>query len=182
MSREVESQDFRNFYLATRNIDKKILANAKRTIKKAAQPAALDAKRKVLSMPSEAHHKIQNAPRPRIGLRASIAACIKVAIKSKGKMAGVAIRVDGRQFAAISEAGGRTGDKLAKLPKYVDGRIKRWKHPVFGKNMDKPAKWPVQKNYPFLRESVEKHRPDFVYAMAKAVDKAFSELEKKGLF
>jgi len=178
---EIESADFRNFYLKTQNIDKKILANAKRSLKKAAQPAALEAKKAVLATPSEAHHKFQNAPRPRLSLRASIASSIKVAIRSKGKMAGVSIRVDARQFAALSEAGGRTGKKIGKLPRYVEGRIKRWKHPVFGKNMDKPADWPIQKSHPFLRVSVDKHRPEFVDAMAQAVDKALKEIDKKGL-
>jgi len=179
MSREVESQDFRNFYLATRDIDKKILAKAKKELKKAAQPAVLEAKKAVLATPSEAHHKIQNAPRPRVGLRTSIASSIKVGFKSTKKSAGVIIRVDSKQFARLSEAGGRTGKKLGKLPRYVEGRIKRWKHPVFGQNMDSPDKWPVQKSHPFLRKSVMKHKPEFVDAMAKAVEGAFKEIEKK---
>jgi hypothetical protein len=179
--RQVESDDFRNFYIATRNIDKKILANAKRELKKAAQPAALEAKKAVLAIPSEAHHHLEGAPRPRLSLRASIAACIKVGFKSTKKMAGVVIRVDAKQFAKISEAGGRTGNKIGKLPRYVDGRIKRWKHPVFGQNMDKPEHWPVQKTHPFLRKAVEKHKTEFVDAMAKAVDTALKDIKNKGL-
>lgn len=177
--RVVESQDFRNFYLVTRDMDKKILANAKKSLKKAAQPAALEAKRAVLAIPSEAHHHLDGAPRPRLSLRASIAACIKVGFKSTKKSAGVVIRVDARQFAKISEAGGRTGTKVGKLPRYVEGRIKRWKHPVFGQNMDKPADWPIQQSHPFLRKSVMKHKPEFVEAMAHAVEEAFTELKKK---
>lgn len=181
MSREVESQDFRNFYIATRNIDKKILANMKKELKKAAEPATLEAKRAVLAIPSEAHHHLENAPRPRLSLRASIAACLKVGFKTTKKTAGVVIRVDARQFARISEAGGRTGQKLGKLPRYVEGRIRRWKHPVFGQNMDSPEKWPVQQSHPFLRKSVMKHKPEFVDAMAVAVENAFKEMKNKGL-
>ena len=179
--REVESQDFRNFYMVTRNIDKKILANAKKSLKKAAQPAVVEAKRAILATPSEAHHHFEGAPRPRLSLRATIATCIKVGFKSTKKSAGVVIRVDARQFAKLSEAGGRTGSKIGKLPRYVEGRIKRWKHPVFGQNMDKPADWPIQQSHPFLRKSVMKHKPEFVEAMAHAVDDAFKELNKKGL-
>jgi len=179
--RMVESDDFRNFYVSTRNIDKKVLANMKKELKKAAEPAALEAKKAVLATPSEAHHKLQNAPRPRLSLRATIAACLKVGFKTTKKSAGVVIRVDARQFAKLSEAGGRTGTKVAKLPRYVEGRIKRWKHPVFGKNMDKPADWPVQQSHPFLRKSVMKHRPEFVKAMAVAVDNAMKEIKTKGL-
>jgi len=178
--RQVESDDFRKFYLATRDIDKKILAKAKKELKKAAEPAALEAKKAVLATPSEAHHHLEGAPRPRVGLRASIAASIKVGFKSTKKHAGVVIRVDAKQFAALSEAGGRTGKKIGKLPRYVEGRIKRWKHPVFGQNMDKPADWPIQQSHPFLRKSVMKHKPEFVEAMAKSVESAFTELKKKG--
>jgi len=177
--RQVESDDFRNFYINTRNIDKKILANAKKELKKAANPAALEAKKMVLAIPSEAHHHLDGAPRPRLSLRASIAACIKVGFKSTKKMAGVVIRVDVKQFAKISEAGGRTGNKIGKLPRYVDGRIRRWKHPVFGQNMDKPEKWPIQPSHPFLRKAVEKHKTEFVKSMEVAVDHALKEIEKK---
>lgn len=177
--REVESEDFRNFYLATRNIDKKVLAKAKKELKKAAQPAVVESKRAVLATPSGAHHHLEGAPRPRLSLRASIATCIKVGIKSTKKSAGIVIRVDAKQFAALSEAGGRTGKKIGKLPRYVEGRIKRWKHPVFGQNMDKPADWPIQQSHPFLRKSVMKHKPEFVEAMAKSVESAFTELKKK---
>lgn len=179
MSREVESEDFRNFYLATRDIDKKILAKAKRELKQAAQPAVLEAKKAVLATPSEAHHKLANAPRPRIGLRTSIASSIKVGFKSTQKMAGVIIRVDAKQFVKLSSAGGRTGKKLGKLPRYVEGRIKTWKHPVFGQKMDDPKNWPKQKSHPFLSKAVMKHKPEFVNAMAKAVENAFKEIEKK---
>jgi len=177
--RQIESDDFRKFYLATRDIDKKILAKAKKELKKAAEPAALEAKKAVLATPSEAHHHLEGAPRPRVGLRTSIAASIKVTFNSTKKMAGVVIRVDSKKFARISEAGGRTGNKIGKLPRYVDGRIRRWKHPVFGQNMDNPEKWPVQKSHPFLRKAVEKHKSEFVEAMAKAVESAFKEIEKK---
>jgi len=178
--RVVESADFHNFYQLTKKIDKKILASAKKELKKAAQPAALEAKKAVLAIPSEAHHHLEGAPRPRLSLRASIAACIKVGFKSTKKSAGVVIRVDARQFAKISEAGGRTGEKIGKLPRYVEGRIRRWKHPVFGQNMDKPEKWPIQPSHPFLRKAVMKHKTEFVKAMEVAVDDAFTELKKKG--
>ena len=181
MSREVESEDFRNFYIATRDIDKKIVANMRKELKKAAQPAVVEAKRAVLATPSEAHHHLDGAPRPKVGLRASIAASIKVGFKTSKKMAGVSIKIDSKQFARISEAGGRTGKKLGKLPRYVEGRIKVWKHPVFGQNMDKPEHWPKQKSHPFLRKSVMKHKPEFVDALKVAMDNAMKEIEKKKL-
>jgi len=179
--RQVESDDFRNFYIATRNIDKKILASIKKELKKAAEPALADVKKAVLATPSEAHHHLEGAPRPKVGFRASIAASLKIGFKATKKRSGVIIRVDSKKFAAISEAGGRTGKKVGKLPRYLEGAMRKtaWKHPVFGQNMDKPETWPVQKKHPFLRPTVEKHRPEFVKAMEVAVDHALKEIEKK---
>jgi hypothetical protein len=182
MSVEIKESDFRNLYINTRNIDKKILANMKKNLKKAAMPAVNDSKEAVRAVPNSGSHKLPNAPEPKVGLRESIAASIGVGFKSTKKRAGVFIKVDARKFAAISVAGGRTGKKLGKLPRYFDGRIKRWKHPVFGKDMDHPEKWPVQKNGNFWFErSIGKHIPEFQNAVQKAVDEAFSDIEKKGL-
>jgi len=180
MAVEIKESDFRNLYINTRNIDKKILANMKKKLKKAAKPAAEDSKSAVRSIPSTGHHAIPNAPRPRIGLHESIAQSIKISFRSTKKQSGVFIRVDAKQFSMLSLAGGRTGTKLGKLPRYVDGRIKRWKHPVFGQNMDKPEKWVTQKTKPFwFEKSINKHKPEFQLAVQKAVEQAFVEIENK---
>jgi hypothetical protein len=182
MAVEIKESDFRNLYINTRNIDKKILANMKKNLKKAAMPAATDSKVAVLSLPNSAKHKLHDAPGPKVGLRESIAASIGVGFKSTKKRAGIFIKVDARKFAALSLAGGRTGKKLGKLPRYVDGRIKRWKHPVFGKNMDHPEKWPTQKTEPYwFEKSIGKHKPEFQKAVQSALEEAFAEIEKKGL-
>lgn len=180
MTIEIKETDFRDLNLALKDIDKKILANMKRELKKAAQPAVQQAKAAVLATPSSAEHKLANAPRPRVSLRQSIAASIKVAIKSTKKQAGVFVRVDGRQFASISEAGGRTGN-VKKIPKYLDGRRKRWKHPVFGKNMDKPALWPIQQAHPFLGVTLYKNKKEFKEAVEESMLKAVDEVNKKKL-
>jgi len=180
MAVEIKESDFRNLYINTRNIDKKILANMKKELKKAAKPAAEDSKSAVRSIPSTGHHAIPNAPRPRIGLHESIAQSIKISFRSTKKQSGVFIRVDAKQFSMLSLAGGRTGTKLGKLPRYVDGRIKRWKHPVFGQNMDKPEKWVTQKTKPFwFEKSINKHKPEFQLAVQRAVEQAFVEIENK---
>jgi len=180
MAVEIKESDFRNLYINTRNIDKKILAKMKKELKKAAKPAAEDSKSAVRSIPSTGHHAIPNAPRPRIGLRESIAQSIKISFRATKKQSGVFIRVDAKQFSMLSLAGGRTGTKLGKLPRYVDGRIKRWKHPVFGQNMDKPEKWVTQKTKPFwFEKSINKHKPEFQLAVQRAVEQAFVEIENK---
>ena len=178
MTIEIKETDFRNLNLALKDIDKKVLANMKRELKKTAQPAAQAARQAVLATPSSAKHKLENAPRPRISLRQSIAMSIKVAIKTTKKQAGVFIRVDGKQFAAISEAGGRTGN-VKKIPKYLDGRRRRWKHPVFGRDLDKPAKWPIQQAHPFLGVTLYKRKPEFKEAVEKSMLEAVDQVSKK---
>lgn len=182
MSVEIKESDFRNLFINTRNLDKKVLANMKKNLKQAATPAKQSAQAAVLVLPSTAKHHLQNAPKPRVGLRESIAACMKIGFKSSKKKAGVFIRVDAKMFANISISGGRTGDKLGKLPRYVDGRIKSWKHPVFGKNMDDPQHWPIQKTTPFWFEaSIGRHKPEFQKAVQSAFEEAIHDLDKKGL-
>ena len=182
MAVEIRESDFRNLYINTRNIDKKIYSNMRKNLKKAAEPAKKDAQVAVLALPSTATHHLDNAPRPRIGLRQTIAMSMKIGFNSGKKKAGIFIRVDAKQFSILSVNGGRTGSKLGKLPRYVDGRIKTWKHPVFGQNMDKPQDWPVQKTKPFwFEKAISKNKPEFQKAVAKAVEQAFTEIEKKGL-
>jgi len=178
----IKESDFRNLYINTRNIDKKILANMKKELKKAAEPAKKDAQTSVRSLPTTGTHHLQGAPRPRVGLRETIALAMKIGFKSGKKKAGIFIRVDAKMFAILSVNGGRTGTKLGKLPRYVDGRIKVWKHPVFGRNMENPADWPVQKTKPFwFEKSIGAHKPEFIQAVSKAVENAMKEIEKKGL-
>jgi hypothetical protein len=178
MSIEIKETDFRDLNLALKSIDKKILANLKKELKKTALPAAQAARQAVIATPSTSQHKIKNAPRPRLSLRQSIAMSIKVAIKATKKQTGVFIRVDGKQFASLSEAGGRTG-YVKKIPKYLDGRRKRWKHPVFGQNMDKPASWPIQPAHPYLGVTLYKRKDDFKGAIEKSMLDAVDEASKK---
>lgn len=176
MTIEIKETDFRDLNLALKDIDKKILANMKRELKKTAQPAVMAVKQAVLTTPSTAHHKLENAPRPRISLRQSIAMSIKAQILTTKKRAGLYVRVDGAQFANISEAGGRTG-KVKKIPKYLDGRRKRWKHPVFGKG--EPKDWPIQPAHPYLGVTLYKRKPEFKKAVEKSMLDAVDQVSKK---
>lgn len=181
MTIEIKETDFRDLNLALRNFDKPLLRNMKRELKNSVKPAVQQAKAAVIATPSSAKHSLPNAPRPRVSLRQSIAASIKVAIKTTKKQAGVFVRVDGKQFQGISEAGGRTGS-VRRLPAYLDGRRKRWKHPVFGRNMDKPAKWPIQPAHPFLGVTLYKNKKDYQKAVEKAMMQTIKELEHRHLY
>ena len=181
MTVEIKESDFRNLYINTRNIDKKILANMKKNLKKAAQPAVADVKTEIGGIHFEHKNEFANAPRPKIGLRESLIRSLKISFRSTKKQSGVFILVDGKMFANISQRFGAYGGSRSKLPKYVEGRITRWKHPVFGHNKNKPSKWPTQKASPFFDETIIKHKPDFIKGVNKAVEEAFAEIEKKGL-
>jgi len=175
---EVKESDFRNLYLNTKKIDPKIQANLRKNLKKAAKAVVPDVQRAVLEIPSEHKSDIHARQPVGMGLRASIAASMKVAVKAAKKKSGVFIRVDQKMFVALSQ---RTGKKPQKLPKYLDGRITRWKHPVFGHQMDKPEKWPTQPSHPFFGRTIFKHQPKFMTEVQKAVTQAFEELDKKNI-
>lgn len=69
---------------------------------------------------------IKNIPSKRAfaatGLRGQLSRATRVEIKTAGRSAGVAIRVDGRKMPTHMKA----------LPAYMEGRKKPWRHPVFG--------------------------------------------------
>lgn len=175
---EVKESDFRNLYLNTKKIDPKIQANLRKNLKKAAKNVVPDIQRAVLEIPSDHRSDIHARKPVGMGLRASVAASLKVAVKAAKKKSGVFIRVDRKMFVALSQ---RSGKKPEKLPKYLDGTIKRWKHPVFGHEMDKPEKWPTQPSHPFFGRTIYKHRPEFMREVEKAVVQAFEELDKKNI-
>jgi len=175
---EVKESDFRNLYLNTKKIDPKIQANLRKNLKKAAKEVIPKAQRAVLSIPSDHRSDIHARKPVGMGLRASIAASMKVAVKAAKKKSGVFIRVDRKMFVALSQ---RSGKKPEKLPKYVDGVIKRWKHPVFGHEMDKPEKWPTQPSHPFFLKTIKENKPIFLREVEKAMQQAFEELDKKNI-
>jgi len=173
---EVKETDFRNLYLNTKKMDAEIQKNLRKNLRKAAKEVVPKAQRAVLSIPSE-HRSDIHARRPvGMGLRAAIAASMKISIKAAKKKSGVFIRVDRKMFVALSQ---RSGKKPEKLPKYVDGVIKRWKHPVFAHQMDKPEKWPIQPSHPFFLKTIKENKPLFVREVEKAMQQAFDELDKK---
>lgn len=175
MSIEIKESDFRNFYLNTRNIDKKIARQLATRLKKVGKEVIPDVQRAVLAIPSDKKSEIKSQEPKGLGLRASIAASITVGIKSTKRQSGVFIRVDQKKFKALS--GGRT----ETLPKLLDGTIKRWKHPVFGRNMDHPEKWPIQRYHRFFGRTIYKHKPEAQKEVEKAFMETFEEINKKGL-
>lgn len=69
------------------------------------------------------------------GLRGQMAKATRVEVRTVGRDAGVAIRVDGRKMPAKKKA----------LPKGMEG-TKRWRHPVFGNR----EVWVTQQPHPYF--------------------------------
>ena len=176
---EISEKDFRNLSKNLKTMDVKIQRNFTKRLRKVTKEVVVPAvQTAVMSVPSEAKSDIHVKNRQGVGLRASIASSVKVAIKAAKNKSGVFLRVDHKTFEALSQ---RTGKHPERLPKYLDGRRKNWKHPVFGRGMDKPEHWKKQTPHPFFGRTIWKFRPEFVTEVQKAVIEAFEELEKKNI-
>lgn len=90
------------------------------------------------------------------GLRGRLSRATKLEVKTSGRSAGVAIRVSGRK---MPEGQGR-------LPAYVEGTRKRWRHPVFG-NREVYAQQPAQ---PYFFKAVRVAGPRSRAAISKVID------------
>ncbi|MFI1767524.1 hypothetical protein ACH41H_36505 [Streptomyces sp. NPDC020800] len=107
--------------------DKKLKAKFRRELRKAAQPLVPKVRQSIRNIPS------QQAYSPD-GLRAALSRATRVEVKTTGREAGVAIRVDGRKMPA----------HMKSLPSMVEGK-KRWRHPVFGHDV-----WVDQPKQPYF--------------------------------
>jgi len=93
------------------------------------------------------------------GLRGRMVAATRVEVRTVGKDAGVAIRVDGRKMPSKQKA----------LPKAMEGK-KRWRHPVFGNR----EVWVTQQPHPYFFHVV---RPAGV-ASRIAVNKVLDQITR----
>jgi hypothetical protein len=72
-------------------------------------------------------------------LRAAMSKAVRVEVRTTGRQAGIAIRVDGRKMPA----------HMKSLPSMVEGK-KRWRHPVFGNRQV----WVQQPSKPYFYKVV----------------------------
>jgi hypothetical protein len=89
------------------------------------------------------------------GLRAALSKATRLEVKTSGKQAGVAIRVDGRKMPA----------HMKSLPSMVEGK-KRWRHPVFG-NRDV---WVNQPSQPYFYNVLRAAGPASRRAVNRVLD------------
>lgn len=89
------------------------------------------------------------------GLRGALSKATRLEVKTAGRQAGVAIRVDGRKMPS----------HMKSLPSMVEGK-KRWRHPVFG-NRDT---WVSQPRHPYFYSALRAAGPASRRAVSKVLD------------
>lgn len=89
------------------------------------------------------------------GLRGSMARATRLEVKTVGKQAGVAIRVDGRKMPS----------HMKSLPAMVEGK-KRWRHPVYGRR----DVWVTQTPHPYFYSSLRAAGPASRRAVSRVLD------------
>lgn len=170
---EVKSKDFAKLQREVGRLDKEVQKALKIRLKKAMQPVILEVKAAALALPSNRGESvIRNSKGSRPGLRLSLSRSVVGQLKTSGKTSGANIMVRKAKFLAISQRDN------ANLPWYVQGRPKRgWRHPVFGRNMDKPETWPIQKPTPFLDETIKKRKDHFATQVNESFGDALDKLD-----
>lgn len=144
-----DSGDLRRISRELRQMDdKKLKAKFRKELRKAAAPLVPKVRASIRSIPSSRGYSPD-------GLRGALSKATRLEVKTVGKQAGVAIRVDGRKMPA----------HMKSLPSMVEGK-KRWRHPVFGQR----EVWVNQAKEPYFYHVVCVAGPASRRAVSKVLD------------
>lgn len=134
--------------------DKEVKKRFSKELRAAAKPLVPVVRSAIRQIPS-------SRPYTADGLRGRMSKAVRTQVKTSGKQAGVAIRVDGRKMP----------NKQGSLPAYMEGTKPRWRHPVYG-NRDV---WRQQPAKPFFYKALRaKSGP----VARKAVDRVITNISK----
>ena len=89
------------------------------------------------------------------GLRQRMASATRLSVRTSGRKAEIAVRVDGRKMAPGEGA----------LPAYMDGRKRDWRHPVYGTRV-----WVRQEPHPYFDRAIAPIVPRSRVAIRLATD------------
>lgn len=143
-------EDLRRISRELRRMDNPELKKRfRRELRKAAQPMIPLVRNSIRSIPSKRVYQQD-------GLRGRLAKATRLEVRTVGKNASVAIRVDGRKMPSHQKA----------LPRAMEG-TKRWRHPVFG---DRNA-WVDQPDHPYFFHVVRSVGPHARKGVNKVLDK-----------
>lgn len=98
------------------------------------------------------------------GLREALAKATRISILASRRQTAVRLIVDGNRMPAGQQ----------KLPAYMEGTAKKWRHPVFGDR----GTWVNQSAHPFVKPAVAKHLPEVQASVIAAVTETAAELER----
>ncbi|MEV7394349.1 hypothetical protein [Streptomyces sp. NPDC091215] len=144
-----DSGDLRRIGRELRRMDDKELKKRfRKELRAAAAPLVPKVRASIRSIPSSRSYRPD-------GLRGALSRATRLEVKTAGRQAGVAIRVDGRKMPA----------HMKSLPSMVEGK-KRWRHPVFG-NRDV---WVDQAAEPYFYHVVRVAGPASRRAVGKVLD------------
>jgi hypothetical protein len=123
--------DLRRISRELRRMDnKEVTKRFRKELRATAQPLVPVVRASIRSIPSRTGDG---------SLRAAMSRATRVEVRTTGRQAGVAIRVDGRKMPS----------HMKSLPSMVEGK-KRWRHPVYGNR----AVWVQQPSKPYFYKVV----------------------------
>ncbi|MFJ4365061.1 hypothetical protein ACIP4S_13010 [Streptomyces chartreusis] len=127
-------EDLRRISRELRSMDNpEIKKRFRRELRAVAQPFVPLVRNSIKAVPSK-------QPYSAVGLRGQMVKATRVEVRTVGRDAGVAIRVDGRKMPS----------KQKSLPAMMEG-TKRWRHPVFGNREN----WVTQTRKPYFYRVVQ---------------------------
>ncbi|MGW3152779.1 hypothetical protein [Streptomyces sp. NPDC001089] len=144
-----DSGDLRRVSRELRRMDSpEIKKRFRKELRAAAAPLVPRVRASIRSIPSSRGYSPE-------GLRGQLARATRLEVKTVGKQAGVAIRVDGRKMPS----------HMKSLPSMVEGK-KRWRHPVFGHR----EVWVTQTPHPYFYSVLRTAGPLSRRAVNRVVD------------
>lgn len=126
----------------------------RRNLRAAAQPMVPAVRASIMQIPTKGEKST--------GLRRQMAKATRLELRTVGRQAGIAIRVDGRKMPS----------RRGTLPSYMEGTRKRWRHPVYGNRNN----WVQQSPHPYFYNVVRNLGPKSRAAIQQALAEATREI------
>jgi hypothetical protein len=170
-AKSINADEFKDFFRKLSQTEPEMKTALRKEMRKLAGPILNDVKQAEMAIPSKGNYGgTRRKQAGQLGLRASLVAATKVDFSGTGRGAVLKIRVSKSKFEQVS-------GRPRSIPWHMEGRLKRdWRHPIFG---NREGKWVVQNPHPYLNKTVFKHEPQFMKAVADAVDEVLTKIESK---
>ena len=159
----IDRSEFISFYKSIGQVSPEIQKAMRKRLNAAAKPIVAEVKQAALALPSKVENgSTQEGYENLFSLRRAIASSVKSRFNGTGRGGVLQIRVSSTEFVALS-------GRPRTIPYYLEGRRRRWRHPVFG-NRDN---WVEQAPKPFL--NVTAYSPQNVDKVYDAIGKAVED-------